>query len=143
MSFDLKITNGDLVIKNGDLQPVFDADKLIQDILKLCLTTAGTNPLHPWYGSFLSRTIVGNPMETPMLVQISRSQLTTALENLKGLQDLQVKTFQKVSADEQIGSILDISVIRNNVDPRLFEVKLKIVTKGFRTVSTGFRVSAI
>jgi hypothetical protein len=143
MSFDLKITNGDLVIKNGDLQPVFDADKLIQDILKLCLTTAGTNPLHPWYGSFLSRTIVGNPMETPMLVQISRSQLTTALENLKGLQDLQVKTFQKVSADEQIGSILDISVIRNSVDPRLFEVKLKIVTKGFRTVSTGFRVSAI
>ncbi len=143
MSFDLKVTNGDLVITNGDLKQVVDSEKLIQDILKLCLTTAGTNPLHPWYGSFLSRTIVGNPMDTAMLVTISRTQLNTALENLKSLQDLQVKTFQKVTADEQIGSILDISVTRNSVDPRLFDVRIKAVTKGLKPISTAFRVSTI
>ncbi len=87
MSFDLKIKNGDLVINNGLLQTVIDSEKLIQDILKMCLTTAGTNPLHPWYGSFLSRTIIGNPNASEILVQISKSQLTTALENLKNLQD--------------------------------------------------------
>jgi hypothetical protein len=143
MSFDLKILKGDLVIANGDLKQVIDSEKLIQDILKLCLTTAGSNPLHPWYGSYLSRTIVGNPMETSMLAEISRSQLNTALENLKSLQELQIKTFQPITADEQLGAVLDISVRRNNIDPRLFEVNIKALTKGFKPITTAFRVSTI
>jgi phage baseplate assembly protein W len=143
MSFDLKITDGDLVIKNGDLQQVIDSEKLIQDILKLCLTTAGTNPLHPWYGSFLSRTIVGNPMDNTMLLSISQSQLTVALENLKGLQEIQLKNFQRVSADEQLGAVLDISVNRNKFDPRLFEVNIRALTKGLKPITTAFRVSTI
>lgn len=143
MSFDLKIINGDLVVKNGDLQQVIDSEKLIQDILKLCLTTAGTNPLHPWYGSFLSRTVVGNPMDSAMLASISKSQLNTALNNLKTLQELQVKNFQRVSADEQIAAILDISVIRNTVEPRLIDIRIKALTKGLKPITTAFRVSTI
>lgn len=143
MSFDLKILKGDLVIANGDIKQVIDSEKLIQDILKLCLTTAGSNPLHPWYGSYLSRTIVGNPMETSMLAEISRSQLNTALENLKSLQELQIKAFQPITADEQLGAVLDISVRRNNIDPRLFEVNIKALTKGFKPITTAFRVSTI
>src|ERR1039458_5609818 len=38
MSFDLKLINGDLVIQNGELQTVTNSEKLIQDILKICLT---------------------------------------------------------------------------------------------------------
>lgn len=143
MSFDLKIKNGDLVINNGKLQDVVDSEKLIQDILKMCLTTAGTNPLHPWYGSFISRTIVGNPLNSAVLVQIAKSQLNSSLDNLKNLQDQQVKTFQRVSADEQIGAILDISIIRNQIDPRLFDVKIKALTKGTKPITTSFRVSTI
>ena len=143
MSFDLKIINGDLAIKSGDLQTVVDSEKLIQDILKLCLTTAGTNPIHPWYGSFLSRTIVGNPMDTAMLVQIAKSQLNSALENLKNLQNLQNKTFQSMSADEQISAILDIWVERNRIDPRLFNIKINVLNRGLKPVTTAFRVSTI
>ena len=143
MSFDLKIRNGDLVIKNGLLQTVVDSEKLIQDILKMCLTTAGTNPLHPWYGSFLSRTIIGNPNASDVLVQISKAQLNTALENLRNLQDHQVKSFQRVSADEQIGAILDISIIRSTIDPRLFDVRIKALTKGTKPITTDFRISTI
>lgn len=143
MSFDLKIKNGDLVINNGQLQTVVDSEKLIQDILKICLTTAGTNPLHPWYGSFISRTIIGNPLHSSVLVQIGKSQLNTALDNLKNLQELQVKSFQRVSADEQIGNIMDISIIRNQLDPRLFDVKIKATTKGMKPITTAFRVSTI
>lgn len=143
MSFDLKIAQGDLVINNGDFRQVIDSEKLIQDILKICLTTAGTNPMHPWYGFFLSRTIVGNPMDTKMLFNISKSQLNSALENLKNLQDLQLKSFQPVTADEQLGAILDISVIRNNVEPRLFDVTIKAITKGLKPITTAFRVSTI
>lgn len=143
MSFDLKITNGDLVINNGLLATVVDSEKLIQDVLKICLTTAGSNPIHPWYGSFISRTIVGNPLYNSVLVQISKSQLNTTLENLKSLQDLQVKTLQNVSADEQISAILDISVIRSPVDPRLFNIQISVLTKGLKPITTAFTVSTI
>jgi hypothetical protein len=143
MSFDLKLNGGDLVIKNGQLQTVLDSEKLIQDILKICLTTAGTNPIHPWYGSFISRTIVGNPMYSSILVQIAKSQLNTALENLKELQGIQVNSFQRVSADEQISTILDISIIRNQLDPRLFDVRIKALSKGFKPITTAFTVSTI
>jgi phage baseplate assembly protein W len=143
MSFDLKIINRDLVIQDGDLRTVQDSEKLIQDILKMCLTTAGSNPMFPWYGSFLSRTIIGSPQNTSVLIQISKSQLNTALDNLKSLQELQVKSLQRVSADEQISAILDISVNRNQIDPRFIDVKIKALTKGLKPITTAFRVSTI
>lgn len=143
MSFDLKIQGGDLVINNGLLKTVVDTEKLIQDILKLCLTTAGSNPLHPWYGSFITRTLVGNPLHTTVLVQIGKSQLNTALQNLKDLQDIQLKSFQRVSADEQIAAILDISINRNQIDPRLFSVTVQALTKGLKPITTSFSVNTI
>ncbi len=143
MSFDLKIIKGDLVLNNGDLQTVTDSEKLIQDILKICLTTAGTNPLHPWYGSFISRSLVGNPAQTSMLAQIAKSQLTTALNNLKQLQSIQLKSFQRVSADEQISAIVDISVIQNQIDPTLFNVEVQVLSKGLKPVTANFRVNTI
>lgn len=143
MSFDLKISNKDLVIQNGNLQTVVDSEKLIQDILKICLTTAGSNPLHPGYGSYISRTLVGSPLYTSVLVQIGKSQLNSALENLRTLQEEQVKKFQRVSADEQISAILDISIIRNEIDPRLFSVRIKALSKGFKPITTAFRASTI
>jgi phage baseplate assembly protein W len=143
MSFDLKISNGDLVIDSGDVKIVQDSEKLIQDILKMCLTSAGSNPMFPWYGSFLSRTIIGSPQNTDVLIQVSKSQLNTALETLKSLQELQVKSYQRVSADEQISAILDISILRSQIDLRFIEVKIKALTKGLKPITTAFRVSTI
>lgn len=143
MSFDLKIINGDLVIQNGDLQTVVDSEKLIQDILKICLTEAGSNPLHPGYGSFLSRTVIGNPIYTTTIVQISKSQLNTCLTNLQNLQQEQIKQRQRVTADEQLAAITDISVIRSSLDPRLFNITIKCRTKGFKPISTAFQVNTI
>jgi len=143
MSFDLKLKNGDLVINNSELQTVVDSEKLIQDILKICLTTNGANPMQPWYGSYLSRTIVGNPSHTSVLVQMGKSQLSTALNMLISLQELQVRSFQRVSADEQISAISEISIVRNRIDPRLFDVRIGAITKGLKPITTVFRVSTI
>mgnify|MGYP001476243533 CR=1 FL=1 len=143
MSFDLKIINGDLNIIQGQLQTVTDSEKLVQDILKMCLTTAGSNPIHPWYGSFISRTIVGNPNQNTVLVQIAKSQLNSALENIKTLQEMQVKSFQRVSADEQIGAISNISIVQNQLDPRLFDIRISVLSKGAKPVTTAFKVSTI
>jgi phage baseplate assembly protein W len=143
MSFSLKIINGDLVINNGKLRTVVDSEKLIQQILKICLTNVGSNPLHPSYGSFLSRTIIGNPMYTATIVQIAKAQLNTCLTNLQTLQQMQVKSRQRVTADEQLAAITDISVIRNVLDPRLFTVTIRALTKGFKPISTAFQVNTI
>lgn len=143
MSFDLKITGGDLVITQGKIKTVVDSEKLIQDILKMALTTAGSNPIHPWYGSFVSRTLVGNPNYSSVLVQIAKSQLTTAMQNLKELQDIQIKSYQRVSADEQIAAISDISIVHSRTDPRLFDVVIKALTKGLKPITTAFTVSTI
>lgn len=143
MSFDLKIIAGDLVLNQGSLVTVVDSEKLIQDILKICLTAAGTNPLHPWYGSFISRTLIGNANQTSMLVQIAKSQLTTALTNLQQLQNLQLQSFQRMSADEQITAILDISVLQSQINPTLFNVRVQVLSKGLKPISTSFAVNTI
>ena len=143
MSFDLKLSQGDLVIQNGDLSTVSDTDKLIQDILKLCLTEVGSNPIQPWYGSFLSRTMIGTAVDVNVITNISRNQLNTALDNLKALQAAQVKTFQIMSAAEQISTILDISIIRNQVNPTLYEIYIKVLTKSLAPVNVSFQVSTI
>lgn len=143
MSFDLKIESGDLVLKQGKLKTITDSEKLIQDVLKMVLTEAGSNPMHPWYGSFVSRTLIGNPNYNNVLIQIAKSQLTTALQNLKQLQDLQVKSFQRVSADEQLASIGDISIQNNPNDPRLFDVFITVITKGLKPITTSYTVSTI
>jgi phage baseplate assembly protein W len=143
LSYDLKIIAGDLVVNQCSLVTVVDSEKLIQDILKICLTAAGTNPLHPWYGSFISRTLIGNPNQNSMLVQIAKSQLTTALTNLQQLQTLQLQSFQRMSADEQITAILDISVLQSQVNPTLFNVRVQVLSKGLKPISTSFAVNTI
>lgn len=143
MSFDLKIIGGDLVIQNGALRTVVDSEKLIQDILKICLTTAGSNVLQPWYGSFISRTLVGNPNYTSSLVQIAKSQLATALNNLKQLQTIQLNSFQRISADEQLASITDISVLQSQINPTLFSITIQALSKGLKPITTAFSVSTI
>lgn len=143
MSYDLKIKNGDLSLVNGQPQTVIDSEKLIQSILKVCLTETGALPFHPWYGSFLSRTLIGSPQHSGILVQIAKSQLNTALENLKNLQDAQTRSFQRVSADEQISAIMEISVVQNQIDPRLFDVRIGVLSKGLKPITTAFSVDTI
>lgn len=143
MSFDLKIINGDLSIVNGQLETVTDSEKLIQDILKICLTPAGANPLHPEYGSFVAKTLIGSSLDPSIIVQIGKSQLSSCLENLKNLQNLQVKSFQKVTADEQISSISYVRVEISEIDPRLINVEIKVLSKGLKPITTRFKISTI
>jgi hypothetical protein len=143
MSYDLAITNGNLSLQNGDLAQVTDLLKLEQDILKICLTDVGSNPMHPSYGSFLSRSVIGNPSATSVVAQIAKTQINTCLTNLQQLQQLQLKSFQKVSANEQLAAITNISVIRSVFDVRLFTVKIRAISKGMGPLVTSFTVSSI
>lgn len=143
MSFDLKIIDGDLSISNGDVETVTGSDKLIQDLLKIATTTIGSNPYSPWYGSLISKTLIGSYLDDRIIVSAAQSQLQLAISTLQTLQTKQLETRQPMRLSEQIANILDILVQRSSLDPRLFEVKIKILTRSFKKIETVFTVTTI
>jgi phage baseplate assembly protein W len=143
LSYDIKVINGDLVLQGGDFRLVYDSEKLIQSILKICLTPAGSNPLQPWFGSFINRSLIGSSLSSSITVQIAQSQLQNALQNLMTLQQQQVKSFQQVSPDELLNSISGISITRSSSNPTLYNVVVSVMNKGFKPITTAFTVSTI
>jgi phage baseplate assembly protein W len=143
MSFDLKITNNRLEINpDGSIQTVRDNEKLIQDILKIVLTSSGSNKIFPWYGSALGTRVIGNVLDTTQLeTEISRS-VQTALSNLIALQKAQLRT-QYVSAGESIAAVRDISVLRSDEDPRLYEINISVLTRKLTVVEDTFLLKVI
>lgn len=143
MSFDLKIKNGDITIKNGDLEKVTGAEKLVQDVLKIALTNVGSNTLNPWYGSYISRSLIGSSLDNSIVIMVAQSQIENCLDSLKKLQEIQLTTGQSISADEQISSIIGVTVDRNKYDPRMYNVLISILTKGLKKITTQFSISPI
>lgn len=141
MSFDVKIVNGDFKLANGDLATITGKDKLIQDVLKICLTDPGALPYATWFGSFASRTAIGSILDNDITLSVAKNQLQNALENLKKLQQLQVSQgTQSVLPEEQIAAITEVVIARNVNEPRLISVKLGILNKTFNKVSTTFNL---
>ena len=141
MSFDLLVKDGDLVLNNGDVQTITGQNKLIQDIMKICLTTAGSNLNQPWYGSFISKTLIGNVLDVNITSTIAKNQLQSAIENLKKLQQLQLaNSFQQITPDEHIAGIKQIDITRNTIDPRLFTVVVRVLNRAFTPTTVTFPV---
>lgn len=143
MSFDLKIINGDLVIDKGDFKQVRDSEKLIQDILKVALTPVGSNPSATWYGSYVNRSLVGSSLEQNITIQLAQSQLSNAVDMLKTMQHEQLNLGQTVTPDEHIKYISDIIIRRNVIEPRLYDVVIKVISKGSKPVTTAFQLNTI
>jgi len=142
MSFDLRIVNGDFVLKSGDLEKITGQQKLIQDITKICLTPVGANIFQPWYGSFINKTLIGNALDDNITNDIATNQLQNAIENLKKLQQLQLsETFQQITPDEHIAGISNIDITRNAVDPRIFNVIVKVLSRAFRQATVNFPIN--
>ncbi len=141
MSFDLRILNGDLVIgTNGDLDIVQDTDKLIQDILKMLLTPLGTNLFFPWYGSLLSASVIGSPMDQEFIFNTAKSQIDDSLKIIMNLQKQQ-GSYQKVTASELLAAVKDIYVERNAVDPTYYLVTVSVLTKNLKTRFINFDIT--
>lgn len=138
LSFDLKIVAGDLKIENGDLAILRGKEKLTQDLVKIATTELGANPLHSWYGSMVSASLIGSALSVEISNSIAQSQLTNSIETLKELQTMQAGTGQKVTPDEQISYIQGISIQRSNQDLRVVQVMIGVLTRAFRAVNVTF-----
>lgn len=135
MSFDLKLSQGDLKLSNTrDLATVENTEKLIQEIIKIIGTPIGANRFFPWYGCPISRTLVGTAYATTFVSSIAETQLRTSLETLQKLQKAQLSSGQVVTPQEQIAAIQEVLVNRNSVDPRFFLLRISVLSKAFRTV---------
>lgn len=143
MSFDLQVSNGDLVIgTNGDLGIVQGSAKLQQSLLKIVLTPVGANPVQSWYGSLINKTLVGNILRTDIVITMAQTQLTNAIETLQKVQAMQVAGGQKVTPDELIAAISNINITRNAIEPRLIQVVVSVLNKAFGRVNTSFTVQS-
>jgi phage baseplate assembly protein W len=140
MSFDFRIRNGDLAIgQDGDLEKIENTDKLIQDILKIVITPMGSNQFYPWYGSRVSKSLIGNVIDYEFLSTVASSQLQNALENLQRLQQEQARQ-QRVTPFEQLAAIKHVGIERNQVDPRFFLVIINTVTRALTEANTSLTI---
>jgi len=142
MSFDLKIEGGDLVVRgDGTLEPVFNQDKLSQDILKAIFTPTNSHVLHKWYGSNLSSRVVGSIMSSDLLEMEIKNSIMYALKNVRTLQDLQQRDGQFLTGAESIVSVQSIDVNYMREDPRAVLISIKVLTKSGSILEESFSIS--
>ncbi len=143
MSFDLKVIDGDLAIgPDGDLLQIEDTEKLIQDILKMVITPLGSNAFYPWYGSSVSKSLVGAAFDMEFVSTVASGQLTNSMETLQRMQKVQSQR-QAVSPGELLAAIQQIRIERNQVDPRFFRIVIRVVTRALTTAQTEFELNSL
>ena len=142
MSFDFKLDNGDLTITSkGELKPVFNDNKLRQDLLKILLTPLGSNPNYPWYGSPLSEKTIGKALDPAILNMEMTTAIQYAINNLIELQKRQIKDGQYASPSELIGQILDINLAPSIYDARQFNISITVATRRGDIVAESFTLT--
>ena len=129
MSFDLALHGGDIKIgASGSVEIVNGNAKLRQDILKILLTELGDNKFHPRYGSYIGALQIGHHADNKLVSLDLESSASTAVRNLMSLQRSQARR-QGVGPGELIVDIVDISVIRDELDPRLYNIFVSVLTQ--------------
>lgn len=142
MSFDLKLTNGDMEIaQSGAVELVFNIAKCSQDILKIVFTPTNSHILHKWYGSPLSAKVAGKVFSQDILESEIQNSVLYALKNLKTLQDLQEKDGQFISPQEAIIRIQDISVSLDPSDPRQVYIGIRVMSKSGSVIEESFSIT--
>ena len=138
MSFDLKIDNNDLNLNpDGTLQTVHDNNKLAQDIIKAVLTPLGSNKFFRWYGSMIGARVIGNVLSASQIESEVERAVYNTLSNIVALQKVQSRS-QYVSAGEAIAAIKNVSLARNPVDPRQWEITITVLTRKLTVVEETF-----
>ena len=140
MSFDLQIKNNDISVSStGDVNIVVNTDKLIQDVIKILLTSQGTNKFYRWYGSTIAKRVIGEVLG-PYYTKVEMTRaIEDSLNNLMKLQQAQA-LYQDTSASETLSGINYIDIVREDSDPRLYSIIVSVLTKKLTAVETTFQL---
>jgi phage baseplate assembly protein W len=136
MSFDLTVEKGDIKIgPSGSVQIVSGNSKLRQDIVKILLTDLGDNKFHPKYGSHVGALQIGHYADSKLMSLDIETSARNALKNLMALQRSQSRR-QALTPGETIVDILNVTVKRDDVDPRLYNIFVSVLTQELTEVSS-------
>ena len=140
MSFDLALTRGDIKIEaNGAVKAVAGNSKLRQDIIKILLTELGDNKFHPKYGSYIGSLQIGHHADAKLVSLDLESSARNAIRILMSLQRSQVRR-QALTPGERIIDVLDVSVARDDIDPRLYNIFVSVLTQELTEVRDNVTV---
>jgi phage baseplate assembly protein W len=143
MSFDLKIQNGDLSIsQDGLMDIVVDNGKLRQDIIKILLTKLGENKYHPSYGSEIGSLSIGMVADQELLELDLQSSVRDSVNKLIALQKSQSRK-QFITPGERILALIDSSVQRDNIDPRLYNIFITVQTGAMTPITESLTIRII
>jgi phage baseplate assembly protein W len=113
----------------GSFNVIAGHAKVSQQVLKILLTTVGSNRLNADYGSLLSQSI-GQRLDLALEFQIQQS-VQTAI-NL--LIDQQRQTTQDLPLDETIVRLSALQLTRDANDPRVLQIVVKVTTADLEEV---------
>jgi hypothetical protein len=140
MSFDLALTRGDIKIAaDGTVNAVAGNAKLRQDIIKILLTELGDNKFHPRYGSHIGSLQIGHHADAKLVSLDLESSARNAIRILMSLQRSQSKR-QALTPGERIIDVLDVSVARDDIDPRLYNIFVSVLTQELTEVRDNITV---
>jgi phage baseplate assembly protein W len=143
MSFDIKITSGDITIgRSGDLETVYDNDKLRQDIIKILLTKLGENKFHPSYGSKVGALEIGFVADQELVELDLQSSVEDAIRYLMRAQQIQQRR-QYLTPGEVIVGIKNVLVERDLLDPRMYNIYISVYTKKLTVITETIPVRII
>tara|TARA_B100000131_G_scaffold268559_1_gene267523 strand:- start:606 stop:1037 length:432 start_codon:yes stop_codon:yes gene_type:complete len=135
MSFDLKIKNGDIVVgRTGDIDIVFDNEKLKQDVIKILLTGIGENKFHTYYGSAIGSLDIGSIPDQAIIEMDMTTSAEESIRNLMRLQSSQGRS-QFLTPGEQIIEILGVEAVRDQDDPRSYNVYVSLLTRKLTNIT--------
>lgn len=140
MSFDLKIVKGDIAIsRDGRLDVVTGNSKLKQDIIKIMLTDLGENKYHPSYGSATGALQVGSVLDAEMMSLDLSASAEQAVRKIMSMQRSQSRR-QFLSPSEVILDVANVSVERDQVDPRLYNIFISVITEQLDNITENVTV---
>ena len=140
MSFDLALERGDIKISaDGSMKTVSGNAKLRQDIIKILLTELGSNKFHPKYGSYIGALQIGHYADAKLISLDLESSARKAIKKLMCLQRYKAGK-QNMTPGELIVDILKVSVARDQVDPRLYNIFVSVLTKRLTEVRSNVSV---
>jgi len=119
--FDIKFSPG------GDIFLVNETEKLLQELVKITLTSKGTNPFHGEYGSYVSDS-VGKLQVKEFREGRLKQSIMDAVLRLRYLQREGVERGYKFSLKELIDKVKSIEIYEIAGNPTYLGFKVKVVS---------------
>lgn len=131
MSFDLALSKGDLTLANdGDIRKVRNNSKLIQDVLKELHIPKQSDPFNLSRGVELTADKIGEGVNKQFIESKMTADIIETLNRLVAIQSRQGRE-QILTEAEQIKDLGNIEVSQDSLDPRQYNIKLTVITKGY------------